>query len=79
MAEVTLNGTTRFNVIGNRRQQLYNVTGGTGNTLTTGLNNIIQVNIEDVATNPPTVTHTGGVVTFTSGGTFTTGVEVIGN
>jgi hypothetical protein len=81
MAEVTQNNNPRFNVIGKLRHQLYNVTGGTGNTLTTGLNSIIQVNVQTVGTNPPTtVANSGGVVTFTSGGTFTAmNVEVIGN
>jgi hypothetical protein len=79
MAEVTQNS-VRFNVNGNRRDQYYNVTGASGNTLTTGLNNIFQVNVGPLATNPPTVTASGGVVTFTSSGTFTNAlVQVVGN
>lgn len=79
MAAVTVN--SRYvNVIGSRRQMLYNVTGGTGNTLATGLNNIQEVNVQLTATNSPSAVSTsGGTVTFTSGGTFTTNVEVIGN
>lgn len=80
MAEVTINGSVIYNVIGSRRQQLYNVTGTNGDTLTTGLRSIRQVNVQVTATNPPTgVTDSGGVVTFVSGGAFTTDVEVIGN
>ena len=70
----------RFNVVGNRRSQLYRISGGTGDTLTTGLNSIIEVNVEPNATNSPTVASSGGVITFTSGGAYTNvGVEVIGN
>ena len=78
MAEVTYNK-KYYNVIGSRRQNLYNVDGNTGSTITTGLQQIQQVNIQPVATNPPTASVSGGVVTLTSGGAYTgVPVEVIG-
>ena len=79
MPAVTVN-TRYYNVIGSRRQNLYNVTGGTGDTLTTGLRNIKQVNVQLTSSNPPSaVAVSGGTITFTAGGAFTTNVEVIGN
>jgi hypothetical protein len=78
MAEVTINK-KYYNVIGSRRQNLYNIDGDTGKTLTTGLQQIQQVNIQPVATNPPTASVSGGVITFASSGAFTgVPVEVIG-
>lgn len=77
MAEVTINS-KKLTVQGNVRRQFYNVTGNNTNTLTTGLRTILQVNVEPVATNPPTVSSSGGTVTFASGGAFTAGVEVVG-
>jgi len=78
MAEVTINK-KYYNVVGSRRSNLYNVDGTSGSTLTTGLQQIQQVNVQPVATNPPTVAVSGGVITFTSGGAFTgVPVEVIG-
>ena len=74
MAEVTINK-RYYNVVGSRRSNLYNIDGDTGKTLTTGLQQIQQVNVSPVATNPPTVSVSGGVVTFASSGAFT-GVEV---
>lgn len=79
MAAVTIN--SRYvNVSGSRRQMLFNVTGNTGQTLATGLNNVQQVNVQLTGTNPPSVASaSGGTVTFTAAGAFTTNVEVIGN
>jgi hypothetical protein len=79
MAAVTIN-TRTVNVSGSRRQFLFNITGANAGTLVTGLNNVQQVNVQLVSSNPPSVvTSSGGTLTFTAGGTFTTNVEVIGN
>ena len=79
MAAVTIN-TRRVNVSGDRRQMLFNITGANAGTLVTGLNTVNQVNVQLVSSNPPSVvTSSGGTLTFTAGGTFTTPVEVIGN
>jgi len=85
MAAVTLNSGPTFNVAGSKRDQFYNITGNSGDTLTVGMVNVLQVNIE-----PATITGysvAGGtipgtsIITFTTGGgAFTaTDVEVIGN
>ena len=80
MAEVTQTVAADFIIVGRRRQQTYRFSGRSGDVLTTGLINILSVELEPVATNPPTVTKSGGVVTFTSGGAFTAvGVQVTGN
>ena len=79
MAAVTIIS-QRFDVFGNRRVQSYRITGGNGDTLTTGLNSIIEVDNENIATNPATVSISGGVVTFASSGTYTNmGVQITGN
>lgn len=80
MAAVTINS-RRVNVIGDRRQMLFNITGGNAGTLVTGLNTINQVNVQLTGTNPPTaVTSSGGTLTISSGGTYTAiNVEAIGN
>lgn len=79
MAEVTVNS-RYYNIVGSKRSNLYNVSGSSGDVLTTGMLAIKQVNVQPVATNPPTVAAVGGVVTFTSGGAFASvPVEVIGN
>ena len=79
MAAVTVN-TLYVNVIGSRRQMLFNVTGTTGDTLVTGLNTVQQVNPQPSGTNDPSaISASGGTLTFTSGGAFTVNVEVIGN
>lgn len=79
MAAVTYTGTP-INDIGKTRRVLYNaVTGGNGSTLATGLNVIYQVNVQLTTTNPPTnIAISGGTITFSAGGTFTTNVEVVG-
>ncbi len=78
MAAVTVNS-KRYNMIGSRRQRIFNVTGNNTNTLATGLNTIDHVNVQLTTTNPPTnVAVSGGTITFSSGGAFTTSVEVIG-
>lgn len=80
MAAVTVNS-VYYNVVGSKRSQLYSVTGTSGDTLTTGLYSVKGVNVQPVATNPPTITFTGNpvVITFTSGGVFTAvPIEVIG-
>lgn len=83
MAAVTIN-TQKFTVLGNVRAEFYNITGANGQTLSSNLENVLMVNVQLTATNPPSaVAVTGGgsaasVVTFTAGGTFTTNVELIG-
>lgn len=79
MAEVT-QLSRYYNVAGSKRSVLYRISGGNGDTLTTGLKSINQVNVEPNATNSPTASESGGVVTFASGGAFANvGIEVIGN
>jgi hypothetical protein len=77
MAEVTKTRSTRFTVAGNRRRQIYQITGVTGDTLTTGLRNVEIVTFE-----PSTITAyttAGGVITLTASGAFTAiDVEVVG-
>lgn len=46
MAEVTKNGSPVYNVNGKLRDQYYNITGATGDTLTVGMNTVRQVNFE---------------------------------
>ena len=80
MAAVTVNS-KYFNVAGSRRQNLYNVTGTSGDTLTVGLINVNQVNVQPAAT---TATVAAGTVQGTSIITLTgtisgAQVEVIGN
>ena len=80
MAAVTINS-KYYNVIGSRRQNLYNVSGTSGDTLTVGLNNVEQVNVNPAAT---TATVAAGTVPGTSVITLTgtisgARVEVIGN
>jgi hypothetical protein len=76
---ITINS-IRHNVVGNRRQKLYNLTGtGALDVLATNLNSVQQVNVEPTTTNMPSnVAIAGGNVTFTAAGAWTTDVEVIG-
>ncbi len=87
MPAVTINANppVTYNVAGSKRQQFYNVSGASGDTLTVGYNTVNKVNVD-----PNTVTSTAvtaGTITGTSIITFTTGggaftavnVEVLGN
>lgn len=85
MAAVTINGPIKYNVNGSLRDQYYNITGATGDTLTVGMTTVRQVNVE-----PATITGYSvaagpnpgqSVITFTTGGgAFTaTDVQVLGN
>lgn len=76
MAAVTLNS-QRDNINGSYRERFYSVTGASTNTLTTDLHVIKSIDVND-----STITKaaaSGGVITFTSSGTFTGAlVHVIG-
>ena len=79
MAAVTINSRT-VNVAGSLRELVFNITGANAGTLVTGLNTIKYVGVTPVTTNSPSnVATSGGTVTFTAGGAFTTTVNVIGN
>lgn len=86
MAAVTVNTGPTFNVSGSKRDQFYNISGATGDTLTVGLNQVLIVNIEPgtitgysvaAATSP----QIGQTITFTTGGGAFSNIdiEVIGN
>lgn len=90
MAAVTVN-TKKYNVDGSLREQLYNISGGNGDTLVVGLFNVNSVNVAEVSSavsaNVPTYSvalatpSTGfATITFASGGAYTNiPIQVIGN
>ncbi len=77
MAAVTVNTGPVWNVAGSKRQNSYNISGATGDTLTVGLVNVIQV-----ITEPSTITGysvAAGTINGTSIITFTTGGGAFSN
>ena len=84
MAAVTQNTTPVFNVVGKLRQQFYNITGVSTNTLDVGMDNVLKVNTDGVVVTSYAVTQqtpqVGSTrITFTSTGTYTAiNVEVLG-
>lgn len=88
MAAVTVNS-KKYNVDGSLRQNIYNISGGNGDTLVVGLFNVNLVNIGDngianIPSGATAVSQTPSVgfctITFTSGGAYVGAiVEVVGN
>ena len=82
MAAVTVNNTPTRHVIGDIVVRFFNVSGASGSTLNTGMNNILFVAVQQsngngtasvitsfsVAQGVPSLSPGGAVVTFTSSG-----------
>lgn len=67
-------------MVGSQKLRTFNITGDNAKTLATGLKSIKFASARLTGTNDPSVLATsGGTITFTAGGAFTTDVEVIGN
>jgi hypothetical protein len=86
MPAVTQNTTPSFNVVGNKRQQFYNITGASGDTLDVGMTSVLKVNTDQpaVITSYTVTAATPSVgqsrITFTAGGAITAAnVEVLGS
>ena len=85
MAKVTRNA-TKYNVAGNLKHQIYDITGTNGDTLDVGMFKVQRVNsgndgqgITSVALTADTPAKGSTRLTFTSGGAFTKAlVEVFG-
>ncbi len=86
MAAVTVNS-VKYNVNGSLRDQYYNITGASGDTLTVGLNSIREVNHQSGSA-MSSITSAAGTLPGTSIITFTTtgavaitaaNVQVVGN
>lgn len=84
MAAVTITR-TKYNVAGSMRDQLYTITGNSGDTLTVGLTTVRLVNdspnanMTSYAVAAGTVPGTS-VITFTASAPYTAAdIEVIGN
>ncbi len=85
MAAVTTNGRPYYNIAGSLRQQMYNITGSTGQTLDVGLTSVLKVNTDAPAVitayTVTAATPTTGMsrITFTGGPFTAVNVEVLGN
>ncbi len=81
MPEVTVN-TRKYNVSGSLRDQYYNVTGNTGDTLTVGLTTVKKVNTDGTAVTAYSVaagTLAGTSVITLTGTLAATNIQVLGN
>jgi hypothetical protein len=80
MAAVTVN-TKKFNVSGSLRDQHYNVTGNTGDTLTVSLKSVLKVTADPAITSTSVAAGTVlGTSIITLNGTIAAAnVQVIGN
>lgn len=81
MAAVTVN-TVKYNVNGSLRDQYYNITGNSADTLTVGMFNVKMVNSEGGAVTAYTVAAGAipGTSIITLTGTFSnTDIQVVGN
>jgi hypothetical protein len=85
MAAVTVNS-VKYNVNGSLRDQYYNITGNSGDTLTVGLSTIREVNHQSGSSMSSITTAAGSnsqtTITFTTTGAVAitaANVQVIGN
>jgi hypothetical protein len=83
MAALTPNSNPRYNVSGSFKDQFYNITGNSGDTLLVGLISVRQVIVDPNIITGYTVTaqpNGQSLLTFTASGPFTgVNVQVIGN
>ena len=83
MPAVTVNS-VKYNVAGSLRDQFYNISGASADTLTVGLNTVRMVGFEPgtvttYAVAPGSIPGTS-IITFTASGPFNNlDIEVIGN
>lgn len=84
MAAVTVNTRQPMNVVGKFRQLIFNITVATsGDTLNTGIENVMYVGCQAASNAPSVVAQSGGgttpvTLTFTTGGAYTGNIMVIG-
>lgn len=80
MAAVTVNS-KKFNVNGSLRDQYYNVTGNTGDTLTVGLNAVKKINADPAITSYTVAAgvNPGQQVITLNGVLVAVDVQVLGN
>lgn len=86
MAAVTINN-SKYNVSGSMRDNYYNITGNSGDTLDVGLTTVRIVNLEPTASGITAYTVTPNTpitgqsrITFTSGGAYANvDIQVLGN